>query len=106
MSVGWHADDEQLFQGRFRDCRIISLSLGAPRNFELRLNWPQDGDKEPLVRLPLGNGDICTMEGMAQKHFQHRVPREDNVVGARINLTWRWIVKHGPCCPAGRCRPG
>merc|ERR1711972_294518 len=25
MSVGWHADDERLFQARFVDCRIISL---------------------------------------------------------------------------------
>ena len=25
---------------RARDCRIISLSLGATRNFELRKNWP------------------------------------------------------------------
>merc|ERR1711974_198328 len=34
MSVGWHADDERLFQGRFLDCRIISLSLGQKRKFE------------------------------------------------------------------------
>merc|ERR1712232_955405 len=40
MSVGWHADDEPLFQGKFRDVAIISLSLGAKRTFELRLNWP------------------------------------------------------------------
>merc|ERR1712060_943368 len=40
MSVGWHADDEQLFQGKSRDCRILSLSLGATRSFDLRLNWP------------------------------------------------------------------
>merc|ERR1719337_503158 len=25
----------------------------------------------------LGDGDLCTMEGMFQKHFQHRVPKED-----------------------------
>eukprot|EP00971_Amphidinium_carterae_P050705 998363-Amphidinium_carterae.1 len=30
--VGWHADNEKLFQGKFRDCRIISLSLGHPCN--------------------------------------------------------------------------
>jgi len=101
MSVGWHSDDEELFQGRFRDCRIISLSLGTKRSFELRLNWPEEGETE-LLRLPLGNGDLCTMEGMVQKHLQHRVPREGHVSGARINLTWRWIVKHGATCPL-RC---
>eukprot|EP00434_Breviolum_minutum_P035539 symbB.v1.2.031463.t1/scaffold3639.1/size85583/2 len=95
-SVGWHADDEQLFQGKARDCRIISLSLGATRNFELRKNWSD----EDTVRLRLSDGDLCTMEGLAQKHLQHRVPREDQVKGPRINLTWRWIVKHSLGCPA------
>jgi len=104
-SVGWHADDEQLFQGRFQDCRIISLSLGARRRFELRLNWPEKGE-EGLVQIMLGDGDLCTMEGMTQKHFQHRVAREAHAVsGPRINLTWRWIAKHSPDCPARRYRP-
>ena len=29
------------------------------------------------MHLRLRAGDLCTMEGMAQKHLQHRVPRED-----------------------------
>mmetsp|Transcript_26447 Transcript_26447/g.47727 ORF Transcript_26447/g.47727 Transcript_26447/m.47727 type:complete len:653 (+) Transcript_26447:88-2046(+) len=103
MTVGWHSDDEKLFQGKFRDCRIISLSLGAARKFELRLNWPEDGEK-PVRRISLGSGDLLTMEGMTQKHFQHRVPREDNVTEPRINLTWRWVKKHVPRCPVGRPR--
>lgn len=103
MSVGWHSDDEQIFQGKFRDITIISLSLGVKRSFELRVNWPDEGEKQ-VRRLSLGSGDIMTMEGMVQKHFQHRVPKEDNVQGPRINLTWRWVVKHTPKCPAGRQR--
>lgn len=102
MSVGWHADDEQLFQGKFRDCKIISLSLGAARSFELRANWSSSDDA--TLNLMLGDGDLCTMEGMVQKYFQHRVPRE-NLKGARINLTWRWILKHSTRCPAARARP-
>mmetsp|Transcript_117461 Transcript_117461/g.332349 ORF Transcript_117461/g.332349 Transcript_117461/m.332349 type:complete len:163 (+) Transcript_117461:3-491(+) len=101
MSVGWHADDEQLFQGKVGDCRIISLSFGAKRNFEFRLNWPDPGARSTF-RLPLGAGDLCTMEGMCQKHGQHRVPREDNVEGYRINLTWRWIVQHSRGCPLAK----
>ncbi|CAE7728542.1 ALKBH3 [Symbiodinium pilosum] len=101
MSVGWHADDEQLFQGKQQDCRIISLSLGATRAFEVRSNWSElDG----TVRLELGDGDLCTMEGLVQKHFQHRVPREDKASGPRINLTWRWIVRHAAHCPHARGR--
>lgn len=103
MSVGWHTDDERLFQGKFQDIRIISLSLGVTRKFEVRTNWPQQGERSHQT-LMLADGDLCTMEGMFQKHFQHRVPKEDNIQGPRINLTWRWVVKHTPKCPAGRRR--
>eukprot|EP00928_Gymnodinium_smaydae_P063429 TRINITY_DN46_c0_g2_i2.p1 TRINITY_DN46_c0_g2~~TRINITY_DN46_c0_g2_i2.p1 ORF type:complete len:340 (+),score=70.17 TRINITY_DN46_c0_g2_i2:79-1098(+) len=104
MSVGWHSDDEKIFQGKFRDILIISLSLGVKRQFELRTNWPEEGEKKDLRRMSLGSGDLMTMEGMVQKHFQHRVPKEDNIQGPRINLTWRWVMKHTPKCPAGRNR--
>lgn len=103
MSVGWHSDDEQIFQGKFKDIRIISFSLGAKRKFEIRANWPAPG--EPPVRtIMLGDGDLCTMEGMMQKHFQHRVPKEGYIEGPRINMTWRWIAKHTPQCPVQRGR--
>lgn len=103
MSVGWHSDDEALFQGKFNDIRIISFSLGAKRKFEMRTNWPEKGEK-PVRTLWLGDGDLCTMEGMMQKHYQHRVPKEGYVEGQRINMTWRWIKKHSPKCPAARRR--
>ena len=93
--VGWHADDEDIFQGKFRDCRIISLSLGVTRQFELELNWPEEGEALGGSQQ-LADGDLCTMEGMTQKHYMHRVPEEEGPegpVGPRINLTWRWIAK-------------
>merc|ERR1711879_289281 len=102
-SVGWHADDERLFQGKFQDCRILSLSFGARRRFELRLNWPED-QEQTFWRMVLGDGDLLTMEGMTQKHFQHRVPREEGIRQPRINLTWRWVCKHMPRCPVLRKR--
>lgn len=102
-AVGWHSDDEMLFQGKFRDILIISLSFGVTRKFELRYNWPEAG--EDVVKcVRLASGDLMTMEGMTQKHMQHRVPKEDNIQGPRINLTWRWVLKHSPRCPAGRYR--
>jgi len=97
MSVGWHADDEDIFQGRQRDCPIISFSLGQTRSFELRLNDPGQGDA-PVCKMQLQSGDLCTMEGLTQKYYQHRVPRE-RASGPRINLTWRWIRKHTVRCP-------
>jgi len=103
MSVGWHSDDEKLFQGKMQDIRILSLSFGARRKFELRPNWPEEGER-PLHLLRLGNGDLSTMEGMIQKHYQHRVPKEGNCPSPRINLTWRWVIQHTPRCPAKRPR--
>jgi len=103
-SVGWHADDEQLFQGKFEDIQIVSLSFGQKRKFELRRNFPETdkGEKKAPFTFYLGSGDLMTMEGMTQKHFQHRVPKEEHSEGPRINLTWRWVKKHAPKC--GACR--
>lgn len=103
-SVAWHADDESLFNGKFQDARILSLSLGVPRAFELRANL--QNDSKAGSRMVLGDGDLCTMEGMTQKHYQHRVPSEHNVEGQRLNLTWRWVVRHALACPAAHNRIG
>ncbi|CAJ1328829.1 unnamed protein product [Effrenium voratum] len=94
-SVGWHADNEALFQGKVRDCRIISLSLGQTREFELMCG-------QDFHRLELADGDLCTMEGMTQKYYKHRVPKMPGKVRERINLTWRWVVQHKDCA----CEPG
>ncbi|CAK9000046.1 unnamed protein product [Durusdinium trenchii] len=105
MSVGWHSDDESLFQGKLVDIRILSLSLGARRKFELRANWPEEAESTQPKSVMLSaalriwrDGDMMTMEGMTQKHFQHRVPKEGHVDGPRINLTWRWTA-HDPVAP-------
>merc|ERR1711879_337913 len=63
-SVAWHADDEALFDGKAQDIRILSWSLGVPRTFELRPNV--QSESRASHRMLLDNGDLCTMEGMAQ----------------------------------------
>lgn len=102
-TVGWHTDDERLFQGKFQDTRILSLSFGAARRFEVRKNWPEEGEQH-VCKVDVGDGDLLTMEGMFQKHFQHRVPKQEYIKDPRINLTWRWVRRHNPRCPAGRSR--
>lgn len=97
MSVGWHSDDEVLFQGKHTDIMIISLSLGQTRTFEIRVDHPEDGERANH-KIPLRSGDVMTMEGMTQKYYKHRVPKE-RALGPRINLTWRWVKKHNPRCP-------
>ena len=94
-AVGWHADDEDLFHSPgHKDVRIISLSLGSPRTFQLK----SKGKGSPIVSIRLRSGDLCVMEGATQQHYLHRVPVED-ATGPRVNLTWRWIVSHkGEAC--------
>mmetsp|Transcript_31943 Transcript_31943/g.72883 ORF Transcript_31943/g.72883 Transcript_31943/m.72883 type:complete len:517 (+) Transcript_31943:77-1627(+) len=117
QSVGWHSDDEGLFRGCERDCRIISASWGATRNFELALKDKNHASgrpsifRETLKRVELRSGDICTMEGLFQKHYSHQLAKEACEEGggslaegvtARINLTWRYIAEHKPYCPLAR----
>lgn len=95
QAVSWHADDEPLFDSTRNDVLVISLSLGQGRRFELH---PMD-DPTSVTTMMLENGDLCTMEGLCQKHYRHRVPKEKVNIGPRINCTWRWIRKHQTTCP-------
>lgn len=95
--IWWHRDSEFDLGGQYDSC-IISLSLGAKRTFEVRLRKPgkavpRDHSRK-LWQVPLGEGDICTMEGSFQMYYEHRVPPEKTVKQPRINLTWRWIRRH------------
>lgn len=98
-SVGWHADDEELFGASSHQALIISLSLGTPRRFELR-PW-QEGPGGATAHVILSDGDLCAMGGFCQRYYQHCVPKQPEVQGRRINLTWRWIVNHQKECPYG-----
>ena len=64
--VLWHSDDESLFSSKNEHCTIISLALGATRNFEILHK-----KSKKTWRKALKNGDILTMEGMFQKYFKH-----------------------------------
>merc|ERR1712228_914601 len=83
----WHADEDDCFQGTVTNCAIISLSLGSKRFFQLR----PAGEMKACCKVELKPGDLCTMEGMTQKHYQHAI---DAMPGPRINLSCRWIVAH------------
>lgn len=114
--VGFHADDEFLFDGLEQPVRIVSLSLtsrGAnkegARKFQVRKKQAgEDGNtsnpayNDHVQEIVLGHGDLVTMEGYFQKHYLHSVWPGDSkdysdhpdTQGERINLTWRTIVKH------------
>ena len=79
--VGWHCDDEDLFQDD--DVTIISLSLGADRNFDFKLK-----NDSHFQSICLGSGDLCIMGGAFQDHFLHRLRPASSACAPRISLTW------------------
>jgi len=111
QNVGWHSDDETLFLGSERDCRIISASWGERRKFEVAVKDRHHVSgrpsifRESLRSVMLHPGDICSMEGLFQKHYSHQLAKGPTSVQEapperiRINLTWRHIVQHKPYCP-------
>lgn len=111
QNVGWHSDDEGLFRGCERDCRIISASWGAPRTFDIALKDRNHESgrpsifKDTLRATVLAPGDLCSMEGYFQRHYSHQLAKGASSLlpqapaNVRINLTWRYIVQHMPYCP-------
>jgi len=101
QSVGWHSDDEPLFDALKRDVLILSLSLGATRIFELASkDKPLEITKLPLEEIQcLQPAEDEHRRSLCQKHYRHRVPRQRAPTGPRINLTWRWLLRHERHCP-------
>ena len=86
-SMGWHSDDEKELGS---EPIIASLSLGAERRFLFR---PRKGIIAAKKDFLLQSGSLLIMRGRTQEHFQHAVPKTAKIVGERINLTFRNIVK-------------
>ena len=97
--AGWHCDDEPLFETDDGQISIVSLSLGASRVFQYREIKSHNYKLSQTKSIKLNNGDICTMEGLFQNNYQHRVPIDTNCYKPRFNLTWRWITTHNCNCP-------
>eukprot|EP00439_Symbiodinium_sp_Y106_P038666 s2512_g4.t1 len=60
--VSWHSDDEPLFRGKFQDARIISVTLGAMRKFQVGLKAPRRGgilkpERGSVCNFNLGHGE-------------------------------------------------
>jgi len=107
QGVGWHADDESLFCGKDSDCPVVSISLGATREFWIALKNGADPVTGSIVETDLCDGDILTMEGRMQRHCLHFVPKcnpREPIRHERINITFRWVRAHRSRCPLRRRR--
>lgn len=92
-SMGWHSDNERPYGST---PTIASVSLGAPRDFDMRHNASRR-----RIRVTLSAGDVLIMRGTMQQHWQHAVPKGGKSAAARaggdqadprINLTFRTIL--------------
>jgi hypothetical protein len=95
--VGWHSDDEVLFDGLNQPIDIVSFSLGATRKFEWKRKQEPDSVRPNFLRL--ADGDIMVMSGMCQRDIVHRAAKDRYSTEPRINFTWRRIVNHRHQCP-------
>lgn len=84
-SIGMHADDEPEFGP---NPTIASLSLGAPRRFDLKTK------QEPILsaNILLTDGSVLVMAGSTQKFWKHGIAKTSTPIGPRINLTFRNII--------------
>jgi alkylated DNA repair dioxygenase AlkB len=87
-SVGWHADSEKELG---KQPIIFSLSLGASRYFDYRLQYKSTHKQ----RIELHAGTLLIMQGDFQQYWQHQVPKQLKVTEPRINLTFRFIHQTG-----------
>ncbi|MDD2761779.1 MAG: alpha-ketoglutarate-dependent dioxygenase AlkB [Methylomonas sp.] len=86
--VGWHADNEpELGQEPF----IASVSFGAERPFAFR---HKRGEEFGSVTLP--SGSLLIMQPAFQHNWQHSVPAQTGNAEARINLTFRRVMRPSP----------
>ena len=83
-SMGWHRDNEPELGP---DPKVVSLSLGAARDFDLRC----DADGR-VQRLYLEHGDLLVMGSESQTKWMHCLPKRLRVGDLRINLTFRQVL--------------
>lgn len=83
--VSWHQDNEPELGD---DPVIASVSFGATRMFQMRHLTRKD---IPRTDIPLFDGSLLVMRGSTQKFWQHKIPKTQKAVGARVNLTFRYI---------------
>lgn len=83
-SMGWHRDDEPELGP---DPLVVSLSLGATRDFDVR----RDADRW-TERFALGHGDLLLMGRESQTQWMHCLPKRLRVGDLRINLTFRQVL--------------
>jgi alkylated DNA repair dioxygenase AlkB len=82
-SMGMHSDDEPELGP---EPAIASVSFGSTRTFILRHKRTNR-----TLKLDLTDGSVLLMAGQLQKHWLHGINKLSRPLGARVNLTFRYI---------------
>lgn len=84
--MAWHSDNEKALQ---KNGAIASLSFGAERKFSFKHKKTKQ-----VLSLLLEHGSLLVMQGTTQTHWQHRLPPSKKITEARVNLTFRNMIKN------------
>ena len=87
-SMGLHADDEPELGD---DPVVASVSFGAVRRFVLRARSPRRAGARVALDLP--HGSLLVLGPGTQRAYRHELPKQPNVAGARLNLTFRQVAR-------------
>ncbi len=82
---GWHADNEPELGP---EPVIASVSFGEVRKFRLRHNETRE-----IIHFELEPGSLLYMGKSIQREWKHEVPKTKTEKQARINLTFRKIIR-------------
>ncbi len=82
----WHSDDEK---DMAKGSLIASISLGEPRDFQVRAKDKQK--RKEIKSLELAHGSLFLMNMDMQRHYLHCLPKRKKKK-LRINITFRNIV--------------
>lgn len=84
--MGWHSDNEPELD---EDTAIVSVSLGATRDFFVRHK-----ETKANYSYALSAGDVLVMAAGMQSIWQHSLPKRLKIKESRINLTFRKITPY------------
>lgn len=86
-SVSWHRDNER----ELGKCPVIaSVSFGETRRFQFKHIKKKELGR---VDVDLLHGSLLMMRGTTQDFWLHQIPKTSKSVNARINLTFRRILR-------------
>ena len=85
-SVAWHSDNEKALGTH---PVIASVSFGQVRCFDIR----NKVDHSEKYGIRLESGALMIMKGDLQQNWEHRIAKSLKPMKARVNLTFRVVIK-------------